>query len=65
MEVEKVDQIIETYGGEKQALIGILHDTQAEYGFLPKEAMKRRVLLYANWYRRPTTMAPYSSWKTM
>ena len=41
MEVDKVDQIIEAYGGEKRALIGILHDTQTEYGYLPREAIER------------------------
>jgi NADH-quinone oxidoreductase subunit E len=41
MEVDRVDQIVEAYGGEKRALIGILHDTQTQYGYLPREAMQR------------------------
>ena len=41
MEVNKVDQIIEQYGGEKRDLIEILHDTQAEYSYLPREIIER------------------------
>jgi NADH-quinone oxidoreductase subunit E len=41
MEVDKVDEIIEAYGSEKRALIGILHDTQTQYGYLPREAVER------------------------
>ncbi len=41
MEVNKVDQIIEQYGGEKRDLIEILHDTQAEYSYLPREVIER------------------------
>jgi len=40
MEVNKVDQIIERYGGEKKSLIMILHDAQTEYGYLPREAIE-------------------------
>jgi len=40
-EVNQVDQIVERYGGEKKSLIGILHDTQSEYGYLPREAIQR------------------------
>ncbi len=40
-QVDKVDQIVEQYGGEKKSLIGILHDTQTEYGYLPREAIER------------------------
>ncbi len=41
MEVDRVDQIVEAHGGEKRALIEILHDTQTQYGYLPREAMQR------------------------
>ena len=41
IELDKVDQIIEQYGGEKKSLIGILHDVQRECGFLPREAIER------------------------
>lgn len=41
MEVNKVDQIVEQYSGEKRSLIGVLHDTQTEYGYLPREAIQR------------------------
>ena len=41
MEVNKVDQIIEQYGGEKRSLIGILHDAQTEYGYLPREVIEQ------------------------
>jgi len=41
MEVNKVDQIVEQYGGEKRSLIGILHDAQTEYSYLPREVIER------------------------
>jgi len=41
MEVNQVDQIVEQHGGEKRSLIGVLHDTQSEYGYLPREAIER------------------------
>lgn len=34
-----VDEILDRYKGEKSALIGILQDIQAEYNYLPKEAL--------------------------
>jgi len=40
MEVNKIDPIVERYGSEKKNLIGILHDTQTEYGYLPREAIQ-------------------------
>lgn len=40
-QVDKVDQIVEQYGGEKRSLIGVLHDTQSEYNYLPKEVLIR------------------------
>lgn len=40
-ELDSVDQIVDRYGGEKRSLIGILHDTQTEYNYLPKEVLTR------------------------
>lgn len=40
MEAEKVDQIVDQYGGERRHLIGVLHDTQSEYGYLSREAIQ-------------------------
>jgi len=41
MQVDTVDHIVDGYDGEKRSLIAILHDTQTEYGYLPREAIKR------------------------
>jgi NADH-quinone oxidoreductase subunit E len=41
MEVNKVDEIVEQHGSERRNLIGVLHDTQTEYGYLPREAIQR------------------------
>ena len=35
----KVKQVLKKYRNDKSALIDILHDTQAEIGYLPKEAL--------------------------
>ena len=40
-EVDKVDQIVDRYATEDGALIQILLDVQREYGWLPKEVLKR------------------------
>ena len=37
---EKVGQVLEKYQHDKSALIDILHDTQSEIGYLPKEALE-------------------------
>ena len=37
---EKVGQVLAKYRQDKSALIDILHDTQAEIGYLPKEALE-------------------------
>jgi NADH-quinone oxidoreductase subunit E len=37
---EKVGQVLEKYQQDKSALIDILHDTQSEIGYLPKEALE-------------------------
>jgi NADH-quinone oxidoreductase subunit E len=36
----KVGQVLEKYQRDKSALIDILHDTQSEIGYLPKEALE-------------------------
>jgi NADH-quinone oxidoreductase subunit E len=36
----RVRKVLETYQNDKSALIDILHDTQSEIGYLPKEALK-------------------------
>jgi len=38
---DRVDQIIDEYEGEKSSLIQILLDVQAEYNWLPMQAMER------------------------
>jgi NADH-quinone oxidoreductase subunit E len=37
---KEVQQVLEKYKGDKSALIDILHDTQAEIGYLPQEALE-------------------------
>jgi NADH-quinone oxidoreductase subunit E len=37
---EKVQQVLEKYQRDKSALIDILHDTQSEIGYLPREALE-------------------------
>lgn len=37
---EKVGQVLGKYQRDKSALIDILHDTQSEIGYLPKEALE-------------------------
>lgn len=39
--VERVDEIIASYNSERSALISILQDIQAEYNWLPREALTR------------------------
>jgi NADH-quinone oxidoreductase subunit E len=36
----KVNKVLATYQRDKSALIDVLHDTQSEIGYLPKEALK-------------------------
>jgi NADH-quinone oxidoreductase subunit E len=36
----KVKQVLKKYDNDKSALIDILHDTQAQIGYLPKEALE-------------------------
>jgi NADH-quinone oxidoreductase subunit E len=37
---EKVGRVLEKYQRDKSALIDILHDTQSEIGYLPREALE-------------------------
>ena len=39
--LEKVDTIMNGYKGEDSALISILQDIQAEYNYLPQEALRK------------------------
>ena len=41
VDLTKVDAIIERYQGKESYLIGILQDIQAEYRYLPREALER------------------------
>lgn len=43
MDLKKVDQIIDKYNAEKSSLIGIFQDIQAEWRYLPREAIARVV----------------------
>ena len=40
IEIQKVKSFITRYNNEKKALISILQDIQAEYNYLPQEALK-------------------------
>ena len=39
MDLKKIDGIIENYESDKTFLISILQDIQAEYNYLPKDAL--------------------------
>lgn len=41
VELHRTDEILDRHNGEKRELISILHDTQTEYGYLPREAIQR------------------------
>ncbi len=41
MELEKIDKIIEKYCFDSSSLTSILSEIQAEYNFLPQDALKR------------------------
>ncbi|MCX5916554.1 MAG: NAD(P)H-dependent oxidoreductase subunit E [Deltaproteobacteria bacterium] len=53
MDLKKVNEIINKYNGEKNWLIAIFQDVQAEYRYLPKEAIG----LVANRLKIPLTQA--------
>ena len=36
---EKVGRVLDKYQGDRSALIDVLHDTQSEIGYLPREAL--------------------------
>lgn len=41
MNLRKVDNLIEKYGGDKSWLVMLLQDIQAEYNYLPQAALER------------------------
>ena len=41
MEIERIDQIIDKHNAEASSLIQVLLEIQAEYHWLPKEALKK------------------------
>lgn len=41
IEVDKIDALVDKYGGEHRALTTILQDIQDEYYYLPREALQR------------------------
>ena len=43
MDLKKVDEIIDRYNAEKSSLIGIFQDIQAQWRYLPREAIGRVV----------------------
>jgi NADH-quinone oxidoreductase subunit E len=43
MDLKRVDEIIDRYNAEKSSLIGIFQDIQADYRYLPKDAISRVV----------------------
>jgi len=41
MSVTEVEKIVDKHGGKKTSLIGILHDIQTHYNYLPEDALRR------------------------
>jgi len=41
MNLQKVDEIIDSYGADRTSTLAILQDIQAEYEYLPREALER------------------------
>ncbi|UCC64371.1 MAG: NAD(P)H-dependent oxidoreductase subunit E [Anaerolineae bacterium] len=41
MNLQKVDEIIENYGVDRSSTLAILQDVQAEYRYLPRQALER------------------------
>jgi len=39
VDISKVESIIDVYGSDREMLITMLHEIQAEYGYLPRDAM--------------------------
>jgi NADH-quinone oxidoreductase subunit E len=40
VDFSRIDEIVEQNGGEKNGLISMLHDIQAEYNYLPEDALR-------------------------
>ena len=41
IDISKVDSIIDEFGADRELLTSILHEVQAEYGYLPRDALMR------------------------
>lgn len=41
LDLSRVDEIVKRYGGGREDILAILQDVQAEYNYLPREAMTR------------------------
>ncbi len=41
IETNKIDAIVDKYGGQRRFLTSLLQDIQAEYKYLPREALQR------------------------
>ena len=41
IDLNKIDEIVSRYPDKRFALMGVLQDLQEEYGYLPREALKR------------------------
>jgi NADH-quinone oxidoreductase subunit E len=41
IDTSKVDEVIDSFGGDLSQLIGILQDIQAEFNYLPREALEK------------------------
>jgi NADH-quinone oxidoreductase subunit E len=41
MGVAEVERIVDRYGGKRSSLIGILHEIQTRYNYLPEEALRQ------------------------
>jgi NADH:ubiquinone oxidoreductase subunit E len=40
MNLQKVDEIIDSYGADRSSTLAVLQDVQAEYKYLPREALE-------------------------
>ena len=41
MEMAQIDKVVERYGGDRSALVGILQEVQRQEGYLPRKALTR------------------------
>ena len=54
MDTGAVDEILERHDYDPKALLAILEETQAEYGYLPVGALKHISRVTGAWYARST-----------